>query len=90
MENICPDENTVLMKNRHEINVSGAVSLGSYDEKAIVMETGVGSLEVHGADLNVRHMDLENGSIIIEGRIQSLVYGSSDRQKKNFLKRFIR
>lgn len=90
MEHTYSAENTVVMKDRHEINVSGAVSLGSYDERAIVMETGVGSLEVHGTELNVRHMDLENGDIIIEGRIQSLIYGNGEKQKKSFLKRFIR
>ncbi len=84
------DDNTLLLKNRGELSISGAISLGSYDEKSVVMETGVGSLTVRGTDLNVRQMDLASGNIVVEGRIQSLVYGSGARDKKNFLKRWIK
>jgi sporulation protein YabP len=89
MGNELEGEHSVSIINRREVNIKGAVSLGSYDEKAVSVDTAAGPLEVRGSGLNVRHMDLAGGSIVVEGRVQSVVYGAR-QERKSFLRHILR
>lgn len=76
--------------DREELNVDGVVSLGSYDEKEIVMETEQGLLIIKGEDLNIKQLNLEQGNIIIEGTVRGMNYEEESRQKKGLLERFLK
>ncbi|TWH46967.1 sporulation protein YabP [Sporomusa sp. KB1] len=76
--------------DREELNVDGVVSLGSYDEKEIVMETEKGVLIIKGESLNIKQLNLEQGNIIIEGAIKGMYYEEESRQKKGLLERFLK
>ncbi|WP_094605257.1 Spore protein YabP [Sporomusa silvacetica DSM 10669] len=76
--------------DREELNVDGVVSLGSYDEKEIVMETEQGVLIIKGESLNIKQLNLEQGNIVIEGTIKGMYYEEESRQKKGLLERFLK
>ncbi len=76
--------------DREELNVDGVVSLGSYDEKEIVMETEQGVLIIKGEGINIKQLNLEQGNIIIEGTIKGMNYEEDSRQKKGLLERFLK
>ena len=76
--------------DREELNVDGVVSLGSYDEKEIVMETEQGVLIIKGDGINIKQLNLEQGNIIIEGTIKGMNYEDDSRQKKGLLERFLK
>lgn len=76
--------------DREELNVDGVVSLGSYDEKEIVMETEQGVLIIKGDGINIKQLNLEQGNIIIEGTIKGMNYEEDSRQKKGLLERFLK
>ncbi|CQR72942.1 Spore protein YabP [Sporomusa ovata DSM 2662] len=76
--------------DREELNVDGVVSLGSYDEKEIVMETEQGILIIKGESLNIKQLNLEQGNIIIEGTVKGMYYEEESRQKKGLLDRFLK
>lgn len=76
--------------DREELNVDGVVSLGSYDEKEIVMETEQGILTIRGENLNIKQLNLEQGNIIIEGTVKGMNYEEESRQKKGLLDRFLK
>ncbi len=76
--------------DREELNVDGVVSLGSYDEKEIVMETEQGLLIIKGECLNIKQLNLEQGNIIIEGTVKGMNYEEESRQKKGLLERFLK
>lgn len=76
--------------DREELNVDGVVSLGSYDEKEIVMETEQGVLIIKGDGINIKQLNLEQGNIIIEGTIKGMSYEDDSRQKKGLLERFLK
>ncbi len=76
--------------DREELTIDGVSSLGSYDEKEIVMETEHGILTIKGEGLNIKQLNLEQGSIIIEGTVKGINYEEESRQKKGLLERFLK
>ena len=68
--------------DREEITIDGITNLGSYDEQQVVLETDQGMLVLKGEDLNVKQLNLEKGTIIVEGFLKSLEYDDSRGQKK--------
>ncbi|MDT8902789.1 sporulation protein YabP [Anaeroselena agilis] len=78
------------LTDREDLTVEGVVSLGSFDEKEVVLETEQGMLTVRGEGLNIKQLNLEKGSIIVEGMVGSLTYADEVRQKKGLLERLLK
>ncbi|CVK18794.1 sporulation protein YabP [Sporomusa sphaeroides] len=76
--------------DREELAVDGVSSLGSYDEKEVVMETEQGILTITGEGLNIKQLNLEQGNIVIEGTVKGLTYEDEARQRKGLLERFLK
>lgn len=78
------------LTDREEMAVEGVVSLGSFDEKEIVMETEQGLLTVRGEGLNIKQLNLEKGNIMVEGTVRAVAYEDEARQKKGLLERLLK
>ena len=76
--------------DREEMTVDGVVNLGSFDEHEVIMETELGILTVKGTGLNIKQLNLDNGNIIFEGTIKSIVYDDAVKQKKGLLERLLK
>lgn len=76
--------------DREELTVDGVVTLGSYDEKEIIMETEQGMLVIKGEGLNIKQLNLEQGNIIVEGTVKGMNYEDEQRQRKGLLERFLK
>ena len=75
---------------REELSIDGVRNLGSYDDKEVITETEQGVLVIRGESLNLKQLNLEQGSVIVEGLIKSIVYEDEGRQKKGLLERFLK
>ena len=80
----------VSLVDREEMTIDGVLSLGSYDEKEVLMETEQGLLIVKGEGLNIKQLNLDKGNIIVEGLIRSISYDDSAHAKKGLLERFLK
>ena len=80
----------VSLVDREEMTIDGVLSLGSYDEKEVLMETEQGLLIVKGEGLNIKQLNLDKGNIIVEGLIRSISYDDSVHAKKGLLERFLK
>ena len=79
------------LSNRNQLGIDGVVNLGSYDQELILMETSVGVLEVKGEHLHIQQLNLDQGRVVIDGEINSLVYSEAGLKKgKGFLGRLIK
>nr|WP_092073662.1 sporulation protein YabP [Dendrosporobacter quercicolus]NSL47980.1 sporulation protein YabP [Dendrosporobacter quercicolus DSM 1736]SDM65118.1 sporulation protein YqfC/sporulation protein YabP,TIGR02892 [Dendrosporobacter quercicolus] len=76
--------------DREELNVDGVISLGSYDEKEVVMETEQGMMLVRGDGLNIKQLNLDQGNIIIDGIIKAISYEEAGQSKKGLLNRLLK
>jgi sporulation protein YabP len=80
------------LTNRGQLMLEGVNNLGSYDQDQIILETNSGVLEVKGAGLHIQQLNLDQGKVMIDGDIYSLVYtdGNSLQKGKGFLGRLIK
>jgi len=76
--------------DREELTIDGVISLGSYDEKEIMMETEQGMLLVKGEGLNIKQLNLEQGSIIVEGTVKAISYEEASQPKRGLLNRLLK
>lgn len=82
----------VMIENRQNGVLTGIVDVHAFDEETISLLTECGKLLIKGEKLHVKSLDLVNGQIEIEGKIDSLVYLTKKPKKKgdSFLKHFFR
>lgn len=80
------------LNNRNLLAVDGVTNLGSYEEDLLILETVAGVLEIKGARLHVQQLNIDQGRVVIDGEIASLVYTDQDLVKKGrgFLSKLIK
>lgn len=80
-------------RDRGQGTMTGVSDVFSFDEHEILLATTAGMLTIRGKELHVSRLCLEAGEVDVEGRIDSLIYSDSgkNRQKdKAFLTRLFR
>lgn len=80
----------IILCDREEMTIDGVISLGSYDEKEIVMETDQGMLIVKGEGLNIKQLNLDKTNIIVDGLVKTITYDDAVHVKKGLLERFLK
>ena len=64
----------IIIENRNRLSVSGVESVVSFDEVTVIVDTVNGTLLIHGSDLHLEKLNLDNGEIKVEGSIDSVEY----------------
>ena len=73
---------------RERLTVSGVEEVERFDEEEIVMRTAAGTLVVGGSGLHIGKLDLDGGTLYVDGAIQSLFYEDSTAASQgNLLRR---
>lgn len=62
------------LTERSALTVTGVSEVVSFDERAVVLRTNLGTLVVQGQNLQLKQLTLEGGDVAVEGEISSLVY----------------
>jgi sporulation protein YabP len=70
------------LRGREALTVDGVVNVESFDEKEIVLETDEGDLTIRGDDLHIKELNLDTGSLSVEGFVHSLEYADNRAAKK--------
>lgn len=82
------------LDNREEMEITGVMNVESFDDEEVIMETEQGLLAVRGENINIKHLNLEQGEVKITGLIFELAYseqkGSSRDRGKSFLERIFK
>ena len=78
-----PKNHSISMVDRCKATVVGVAEVVSYDENNIVMETNMGQLTLDGSGLNIVKLNLGDGEVAVEGKIDALYY--MDQQGKRSL-----
>lgn len=59
---------------RKSLTTTGVTEVVSFDEAAIVLRTGLGTLVVQGSDLKLKALSLDGGTVAVTGTISALSY----------------
>lgn len=64
----------IIMQDRCQLELTGVSDVDSFDDTTVLVYTSLGRLSVQGQGLHIRRLDLEGGSLSLEGQVDSLVY----------------
>lgn len=73
-----PKTQNLILENRQKLSVSGVIDVESFNDESVIVDTELGVLIVHGEDLHINKLNLDNSELVIEGEIASCEY--SDRE----------
>lgn len=74
------------LSQRQKLTMTGVSEVISFDENAVVLQTGLGALVIQGQQLQMKRLALENGEVWVEGHICALTYEET-RQKGSWRQR---
>lgn len=71
-QNVFP--HSVSLKERKELTVTGVNEVISFDEETVILKTSLGTLNVHGQQLQLINLSTNGGQVEIRGKISALIY----------------
>ncbi|MCL6517709.1 sporulation protein YabP [Alicyclobacillus sp.] len=80
----------ISIKGRKWVQVTGVSSVERFDANAFALVTSAGPLTIEGTNLHMKHLDLEQGIVEIEGTVNRVAYVSEQAQKKRVVGRLFR
>lgn len=75
---------SVQIENREKISLTGVISVESFNESEVVVNTHVGLVTVFGSSLHITRLDLDAGHLWVEGVIGGLEYHEQTAKKGLF------
>ena len=82
-------EHTIRMLERKKATITGVEDVDCFNEQIVVLRTPLGMLTVTGAQLNISHLNLEEGRVEIDGEFDALEY-TGGRKKGGLFGRLFR
>ena len=76
---------SVQIDAREKIGITDVLSVISFDDEQILLETGNGKLCIEGEGLHVTVLSLENGIVRAEGKINGLYYQTLENTRRGRL-----
>jgi len=80
----------IALKNRQELSVDGVISVDSFDDQEVILETEEGLLIVRGENLRVSQLNIDAGKLSVNGTVSSLEYMGSSGRKAGFFGKMFR
>ena len=65
---------SMTMKDRKSLSMTGVTEVVSFDENSVVLHTELGTLSIHGRELQLKNLTLDGGQVAVEGSIAALIY----------------
>ncbi len=73
---------SVLIDNREKVTITGVEDVDSFDEHSVLLVTDLGYITLHGEDLHISKLNLDDGQLVVEGEIYGMEYSDADRMGK--------
>ena len=77
------DQHRVTVLGRGSLDVFGVTDVISFDEQTVVLATVCGMMEIVGSSLHVHVLNIEQGCVAMNGKIDSVAYYDTDSSEKN-------
>ncbi|HBX23928.1 MAG TPA: sporulation protein YabP [Desulfotomaculum sp.] len=76
MEQKRVSNNRLLLTDRKHLVVDGVEHVDKFNEREINLDTNLGQLTIRGDGLHITLLNLEEGNLVVEGRIDHLIYSA--------------
>lgn len=77
------------LNERKSLTMTGVTEVISFDDNAVVLKTGLGTLTVQGQQLQLKTLSLDGGQVAVDGQVSALVY-EEPRPSGGFMHRLFR
>ena len=78
----------LVLNERESLAISGVTEVVRFDEDSIVLHTSLGTLVVHGSNLQLKTLSLEGGQVAVDGSVQALIYEQSRSERSGWRRLF--
>jgi len=68
------------LNERRQLTMTGVTEVVSFDDTAVVLRTELGTLSVHGQQLQLKTLSVDGGQIAVEGTVSAMVYEEPRRK----------
>lgn len=62
------------LEGRSRLKLEGVTAVPRFDENTVVMDTTQGTLVIHGEDLHLGLLSLDNGKVAVDGTVNAIIY----------------
>ena len=93
LNNINKRLHKMVINNRKNGSLTGVKDVIAFDEGEVILETDMGLLVIKGQGLHVKRLNLENGEVDLDGRMDSFFYSEQKGtvgKKESFLVRLFK
>ena len=74
------------LNERKALTMTGVTEVVSFDDGAVILKTGLGTLVVQGKDLQLKTLSLDGGQVAVDGTVSALIY-EEPKQSGGLLRR---
>lgn len=67
-------EQKLNLEQRSKLAVTGVSQVVRFEEELVVLDTGLGTLHIHGRELKLQDLSLEGGRAAVEGQISAMIF----------------
>ena len=64
----------VSLNERKELTVTGVTEVVSFDEETVILKTSLGTMNIHGRQLQLKTLSTNGGQVEVSGNITALIY----------------
>lgn len=82
----------ILIQNRESVGLNGVLKLDSFNHEEFLINTELGYVHIKGNNLSLGFVDMEKGTLTINGTIESVGYIGKNKTetKESFLKKLFK
>lgn len=78
------------IEDRKKMIVTGVESVESFNDNTIILKTINGGMIIKGEELNINNLNVEDGNVKIQGKINGINYTSKDVSSKGILEKLFK
>ena len=62
------------LNERKQLTMTGVTEVVSFEETSVVLRTSLGTLAVHGRELQLKTLSQDGGQVAVDGHIAAMLY----------------
>ena len=74
------------LNRREQLTVTGVDEIIGFDETIVALHTDLGTLHIHGQQLQLKELSVDSGQMAVTGQISALIY-EEPRSRRGLLGR---
>lgn len=80
----------IIIEDRMKITVTGVEQVESFNDNTIILTTVNGGMTIKGEGLNISKLNLDDGNVKIDGKVNGVAYTARDATPKNIMSKLFK